>query len=259
MNRRAFLAPIVVLGSRSAWAASDGAPDLWELPVPDMERLSPTVWVKQLVGGIWITCFTFKTPDLGYVPCNGLIIAAPPGPTIVDTGNTRDQGKLLVRTAKRLTGKSATQAIATHYHGDRTGGIAAMRDAKIPVFGHPYTVGLAQAYDLPMPQPVKGLEKGAVQLGPVELYYPGAGHTRDNITVWHQESRTLFGGCLLRATSDKGIGNREHADMGAYPGTIERLTEKYPDRQFIIPGHGTSAGDALTWTRSRLSAALARP
>jgi len=255
MDRRTFLASIAVLGSRQSWGASDGAPDedgLWQLPVPDMERISPTVWVKQLTPGIWITGFTFKTPDLGYVPCNGLIIAAQPGPTIVDTGNTRDQGELLVSTAKRLTGKPVMQAIATHYHIDRTGGIAAMSAANIPVFAHPYSVGLAQAAGFPVPQPVKGLEKGPVQLGPVELYYPGAGHTRDNITVWHQDSRTLFGGCLLRATTDKSIGSRADADMTAYPSTIEQLAKRYPDRQFTIPGHGTIAGDALSWTRSKI-------
>src|SRR4030095_7202882 len=97
---------------------------------------------------------------------------------------------------------------------------------------HPYSVGLAQAAGFPVPQPVKGLEKGLVPLGPVELYYPGAGHTRDNITVWHQETRTLFGGCLLRATTDKSIGNRPDADMTAYPGTIEQLATPHPARAF---------------------------
>jgi hypothetical protein len=37
---------------------------------------------------------------------------------------------------------------------DRTGGIEAMRAANIPALAHPYTVGLAQAYGFPIPQPV---------------------------------------------------------------------------------------------------------
>ena len=223
-----------------------------------MERIGPTVWVKGLTPGLWITCFTFKTPDLGYVPANGLIVAAASGPTIIDTGVTREQGTLLLSTARRLTGQAPTQAIATHFHGDRTGGIEAMRAANIPVFAHPYSVGLAQAYDLPVPQPVKGLEKEPVRRGPVELFYPGAGHTRDNITIWHQDSGTLFGGCLLRATTDKGVGSLSDADIDAYPGALDRLAERYPKRHFTIPGHGTIAGDSLTWTRRRVSAATAK-
>ena len=257
VNRRIFLITIASLGSRPALAARDGAPDLWELPVINMERISPTLWVKGLTSGVWITCFTFNTPDLGYVPCNGLIVAGEAGATIVDTGITKEHGALLLRAAKRLTGQPAAQGIATHFHNDRTGGIEAMRAANIPVFAHPYSVGLAQAYGFPVPQPSKGLEKGPVRVGPCELFYPGAGHTRDNITVWHQESRTLFGGCLLRATTDKRVGNLADGDIAAYPGTIDRLAERYPDRRFTIPGHGTIAGDALDWTRRRVSAAIA--
>ncbi len=257
VNRRTFLTAIASLSSRPAWAARDGAPDLWELPVANMERIGPTVWVKGLAPGVWITCFTFDTPDLGWVPCNGLITAGPSGATIIDTGVTREQGALLLGAAKRLTGQPAKQAIATHFHNDRTGGIEAMRAANISVFAHPYSVGLAQAYGFPVPQPVKGLEKGPVRLGSHELFYPGAGHTRDNITVWHQESGVLFGGCLLRATTDKGVGSLSDADIAAYPGTLDRLAERYPDRRFTIPGHGAIVGDALSWTRRRVSAAIA--
>lgn len=258
MNRRTILIAAGALGARPVRAARDGSPDLWELPVDKMERIGPTVWVKGLAPGVWITCFTFDTPDLGHVPCNGLIIAGASGSTIIDTGVNRDQGALLLAAAKRLTSQPVTQAIATHFHGDRTGGTEAMRAANIPVFAHPYSVGLAQAYAAPVPQPVKGLEKGPVRLGPVELFFPGAGHTRDNIAVWHHESGTLFGGCLLRATTDNGVGSLADADIEAYPGTLDRLAARYPGRRFTIPGHGTIAGDAISWTRRRVNAVLAK-
>ena len=174
------------------------------------------------------------------------------GPTIVDTGNTREQGELLLQIAARVAGAPAAQAIATHYHNDRTGGIEAMRAAHVPVFAHPYSVGLAQAYGYPVPAPVRGLEKGPVSLGPVELFYPGPGHARDNITAWHAESGVLFGGCLLRATTDTGIGSVSDADIDAYPNSIARLIERYPQRRRTIPGHGSASGDALEWTRQLL-------
>jgi CRISPR-associated Cas5-like protein len=64
-----------------------------------------------------------------------------------------------------LTGQAATQAIATHFHADRTEGIEAMHAANVAVFAHPFTVGLAQAYSFPVPQAVKGLRKGRLDLG----------------------------------------------------------------------------------------------
>ena len=258
VNRRVFLATINSIGLRPTLRGADGLPDSWELPVSNMERIGRTLWVKELASGVWITCFTFDTPDLGWIPCNGLIIAGSSGPTIIDTGVTKEQGALLLSTAKRLTGQPAMQGIATHFHNDRTGGIEAMRAANVPVFAHPFTVGLAQAYGFPVPQAVKGLEKAPVKLGPLELFYPGGGHARDNITVWHEESGVLFGGCLLRATTDKGVGNLSDADTGAYSETLSRLADRYPRRRFTIPGHGSIAGDAIEWTRQRVRAAITK-
>jgi metallo-beta-lactamase class B len=234
--------------------AKDGAPDSWEFPVEGMERVAKTVWVKELTRGIWVTCFTFDTSDLGWVPCNGLIVADAGGPIIVDTGNNAEQGEVLLAQTKRLTGRAATQAIATHFHNDRTGGGVAMRAANVPVYAHPFSVGLAQAYGFPAPTPLKGLEKGPVNVGSLEVFFPGAAHTRDNITVWHKDTATLFGGCMIRATTDKGVGSKADADMASYPLAVDRLIQCYPDRRITVPGHGSAAGDALAWTRQLLAA-----
>jgi metallo-beta-lactamase class B len=263
VSRRTLLAGLAALGATApARAQDEGAPDIWELPVEGMERVDQTVWVKSLTPDIWITCCTFFATGLGYVPTNGLIVAADSGPTIVDTGTTRDQGDLLLRITEQVTRSRPVQAIATHFHDDRTGGIEAMRAANIPVYAHPFSVGLAQAYGVPVPAPLPGLEKGPVSLGPLELFFPGPGHTRDNITAWHAESRTLFGGCLLRATTDDQLGSAGDADFAALPQTLAHLDERYPERRLVIPGHGAIAGDALAWTRELAAALLsngARP
>lgn len=256
VSRRTLLAAMAAIGVAPQALAKDGAPDSWEFPVEGMERIGRTVWLRELTRGVWITCFTFDsaTPEYGWVPCNGLIVADAAGPIIVDTGNTAEQGEVLLAQTRRLTGKPAGQAIATHFHEDRTGGIAAMRAAGVPVHAHPFSVGLAQANGFPVPAPLKDLEKGPVNLGSLELFFPGAAHTRDNITVWHKDSGTLFGGCMLRATTDKGLGSRADADMASYPMAVERLIQRYPDRRFTVPGHGSIAGDSLSWTRQLLAA-----
>lgn len=258
LSRRAFIAGAASLAAAPAHAARDGAPDWLELPVREMERLDKTVWIAKLLPNVWVTCFTFDTPGLGWIPCNGLIIGGGSGATIVDTGNTAQQGELLLKAARRVTGTPVKQAIATHFHGDRTGGTAAMLGAGVPVLGHPFTVGLAMAYGEPVPQAVRGLEKGAVDFEAFELFYPGPGHTRDNIVVWHKETRCLFGGCLLRATTDKQIGSRADADMTNYLSSVDRLAKRYPQRQATVPGHGAIAGDAVEWTRAKVEEALAK-
>jgi metallo-beta-lactamase class B len=254
-SRRTVLTAALLACAAAPAYAANGEPDFLQLPVQGMERVGPTMWVKSLVPDVWITCCTFDAGGrFGWVPANGLVIAGEPGPTIVGAGCDREQGALLLQIAARVARAPAAQAIATHFHSDHTGGIEAMRAANVPVYAHPYSVGLAQAYGHPVPAPVRGLEKGPVSLGAIELFYPGAGHTRDNITVWHAESGVLFGGCLVRATTDNQIGSVSDADIGAYPASIARLIERYPQRRLTIPGHGSAAGDALEWTRRLLVA-----
>ena len=250
LDRRSLIAGLAAFPLIAAKAAPDeGAPQALELPIPDMKRLSATVWVGKLTDGVWLTCFTSKLPSQGWYPANGMIIAGADGATIVDPGWSTEQGKLILETAASLTGGKVARGIATHYHTDRTGGIGACTASGVPAYGNPLSVGLAQAYGDPVPQPVKGLEKDAQQLGPVELYFPGAGHTRDNITVWHAPSRTLFGGCLIKSTTAKDLGNTIDGDLAAYGRTVARLAARYPSRRWTIPGHGTIAGDAIAWTR----------
>ena len=258
ISRRKLIAGAACLMAAPAHAARDGAPDWLELPIGGMERLDANVWIAKIAANLWVTCFTFYAGGLGWVPCNGLVIGAPSGTTIIDTGNTAQQGEILLDAAQRVSGAPVKQAIATHFHGDRTGGTAAMLGKGIPVLGHPFTVGLAMAYGEPVPQGIRGLEKDAVDFGTFELFYPGPGHTRDNITVWHRENKCLFGGCLLRATTDRQIGSRSDADMTNYLSTLDRLVKRYPGRRLTIPGHGAVAGDAVEWTREKIKETIAR-
>lgn len=254
-DRRSLIAGLAAFPLIAAKGAPDeGAPEALELPIPTMTRLAPTVWIGKLADGLWLTCFTSKLSSGVWYPANGMVVAGPDGATMVDPGWNPEQGKLLLDAAASVTGGRVARGIATHYHSDRTGGIAACTAAGVPVYGNPFSVGLAQAYGDPAPLPVKGLEKDAQPLGPVELYFPGTGHTRDNITVWHAATRTLFGGCLLKSTTSKDLGNMADGDRAAYGPTLDRLAARYPNRARIIPGHGTINGDAIAATRALLAA-----
>ena len=254
-DRRSLIAGLAAFPLIAAKGAPDeGAPQALELPIPNMRRLAPTVWIGKLADGLWLTCFTSKLPKLGWYPANGMIVAGADGATIVDPGWNAEQGKLLLDAAVSVTGSRVARGVATHYHSDRTGGIAACTAAGIPVYGNPFSVGLAQAYGDTAPLPVEELEKDAQPLGSVELYFPGTGHTRDNITVWHAPTRTLFGGCLLKSTTAKDLGNMADGDRSAYGPTLDRLAARYLNPNHIVPGHGTITGDAIAATRTLLVA-----
>ncbi len=68
-------------------------------------------------------------------------------------------------------------------------------------------------------------------------YYPGEGHTRDNIVVWFPEARLLYGGCLVKSTEATDLGNVTEANLAAWPVTLRNVSRKFPRPRYVIPGH----------------------
>ena len=70
-----------------------------------------------------------------------------------------------------------------------------------------------------------------------ETYYPGEGHTADNIVVWFSNEKILYGGCLVKSVDAKDLGNLEEANIKGWPGTIINIQAKFKNPNFIITGH----------------------
>ena len=84
----------------------------------------------------------------------------------------------------------------------------------------------------------------------VEVKYFGEGHTKDNIVGYFPVDSILFGGCLIKELSAEK-GNLEDANLTAWPETVKKLKQNYPEAKIIIPGHGKSGGtDLLDYTIS---------
>ena len=152
--------------------------------------------------------------------------------------------------------RTLTRAIITHSHHDRIGGAAALQRRGIPFLAHPLTQRFASEQGLPVPDTLAGIGSAgdAVQIGSVEVFYPGPGHARDNIMVWLPESGILFGGCAVRAASAAALGNVAHADTVAWPSSIQRAQQRYTTARMVVPGHGDAGGvDLLQHTISLFS------
>ena len=228
------------------------APTFLELAVEPMEPIADSLWIAQLSDSLWVYSGTSPLAG-GHYPYNGMLVADGERSILVDTGWSPAHGRALLRWAEETPGKPVHTAIATHFHNDRTGGIAVMRRAGVRPVGHPMTTGLARALGEPEPDPLPELARGPVDIGPLELFYPGPGHSADNIAVYHRPSRTLYGGCLVKSTSATGMGNLQDAVPDAYDSSLTTLQERYRDRRRTIPGHGTMAGDAIAHSRRLLA------
>lgn len=87
----------------------------------------------------------------------------------------------------------------------------------------------------------------------IEVFYPGSGHTEDNIVVWLPKSNILFGGCFVKSIHSKNLGNIEDASIKIWPASIQKVINKYPDIKVVVPGHGKVGDTSLLKNTAKLA------
>lgn len=215
-----------------------------QVPAPAAEmRLSEDVQVSRIAPGLWVHTTWMPLGGAPY-PANGMLLETPAGSILIDTGWNDAQTERLMGWAARDLGRPVRHAYVTHAHNDRMGGIAALRRAGVPVHGSALTAEIAARQGLPAPEEVAGLVTGALRESGLELFYPGAGHTRDNVVAWFPEQRVLFGGCLVKADTATTVGNVADADVPNWPRAVAAVRERYPSTRLVVPGHGAVSGPA---------------
>lgn len=214
-------------------------------PAGSEEALSGDLSVRPLGPGLWLHRSMTR---LGGVPvfANGLVVGSATGAMLIDTPWNDEQTTLLLDWIEDRLGVPVLQVAVTHYHADRMGGIAAVHARGIPTYGSQLTAEMARKNGIPPPGRTFEYQM-SLKVGEetVELFYPGPGHTQDNIVVWLQQSRVLFGGCLVRDEASAGLGNTEDANLAEWPRSLARVAERYPDPALVIPGHGAPGDRGL--------------
>ncbi len=235
-------------------SARTGDPQALEIAFPAMRRVSDTLWIGKRTSSVWIYTVTHPLDGKLWYPANGAIVVDAGESILVDSGWRDADADAIVDEWQRMRMPPIARALITHFHADRTGGIRALKKRGIPAYGNPLTIGLAVDNGLPAPLPLHDLEKHPQRLGRVEAFYPGAGHTLDNIVAWVPGDGVLFGGCLVKSITAGDLGNVDDARISDWHTTMRTLARRYRPRH-VIPGHGTIAGDALAHTEALVMAA----
>ena len=171
-------------------------------------------------------------------PSNGLVAETREGVVVIDTPwDTAQSVQLLEWIAAHLKEK-VLRCIVTHAHADRIGGIEIFKRRGIRVLSTPLTAKRALERGFLEPEAVLPNDT-LITWGntSAECFFPGKGHTDDNIVVWFPGERILVGGCLVKSTSATGLGNVADADLSAWPATIRSVMKKFPNHRIVIPGH----------------------
>ncbi len=239
---------LAVILAGCALASERTSPPVAEVAIahPSADEIPPgEVRLRQIHDGVWVHVAT-QVIDGGIVfPSNGLVVRDGDNLLLVDTAWGSENTLALLAAIEAEIGLPVRRAISTHFHDDRVAGVDILAAAGVVTYATQFTRSLAQAEGNEVPRQIlEGLvEPGdAVRIGPVEVFYPGAGHTVDNLVVYVPEARVLYGGCSVYEASRQSAGYVGDADLAAWPRSIRRVQARYPEAEVVLPGHGMPGG-----------------
>ena len=201
--------------------------------------------VSKLVEGIYVHT-SYHNIDGKPYPSNGLVVSTSKGALLIDTGWDEPQTSQILSWIDRNLHQKVILCIVTHYHADRLGGIKVLREQNVPVESTPLTAELAKKERRILSQPTLPDDTTlVVGTTSVRVYYPGEGHTKDNIVIWFPAQKVLFGGCLIKSTETSGLGNIADANLEQWPASVRQLESLFADARYVIPGHQKWGGKEL--------------
>jgi glyoxylase-like metal-dependent hydrolase (beta-lactamase superfamily II) len=221
-----------------------------EVPPPSLEKIADNVWVHK----------SYRVVEpWGMVLSQGMVVKTGAGVILVDTAwDDADTEKLLDLIGSEV-GAPPNVAIVTHAHNDKMGGVAALHRAGVETYAHHLSNEDAPSRGL---SPAKSemfrsgdfevlelggpdTEAGAAGPDGVSVFYPGPGHTRDNIVVYYAPAKVLFGGCLIRPSASHNLGNTADGDISHWGEATRSAAERFPEAEIVIPSHGAAGGREL--------------
>lgn len=170
---------------------------------------------------------------------NGLVVLTNKGVVVVDTPWTESQTEELFTGIQSKFQKEILYLIVTHAHDDRMAGVPLFQSRNIPIYSTNLTAKLAKERGFGKTNPILDLQtRLAAGNQWVEVFYPGQGHSVDNIVVWLTDTHILFGGCLVKSLEAKDLGNTKDANIEEWGISVKRVLARYPDAEVVVPGHG---------------------
>ena len=193
--------------------------------------------ITHLTGNFYVFT-TYNIYKGEQVSSNGMYLITNDGVILFDTPWDTTQFQPLLDSININHHEKVIACIATHFHADRTAGLEYYKSRGIKTYTTKQTDVLSG---------IKGMKRAEyliyndtvfnVGQYTFETYFPGEGHTTDNIVIWFPKERILYGGCLVKSVDNKNLGNLSDANVKAYATTIKRVQQKCKRPKYIIPGH----------------------
>ncbi len=209
----------------------------------------PNLMISHLTGDFYVYT-TYGSYKGSPVPANSMYLVTSKGAVLFDTPWDSTQFQPLLDSIKIRHNKDVVLCISTHFHADRTAGLEYYKRKGIRTYTTKRTDELSKRRN----------EKRAefliyrdtlFTMGQYKflVYYGGQGHSPDNIVIWFDKEKILYGGCLVKSTEAEDLGNLSDANVQAWSVTIKNIQQKFINPDYIIPGHlDWHSNESLTHT-----------
>ncbi len=230
----------------------------------DRYQISADLYYSEIQDSVYLITHHFPT----YGSNSLFVLLSGKQGVLIDTPHETTGTRSLLKWIKFSFGDLQLTAINTGWHQDNLGGNEYLLSLKIPVYGPGLTASLITDHgnelkDLVLEQtsslddkryyqsykelnflppdhtfPIDEgllLEKGGETF---EVYFPGESHTIDNTVVYLHNNRVLFGGCMILSIRHQRPGFIDHANMIEWPVSVNKVIQKFPSSETVIPGHG---------------------
>jgi metallo-beta-lactamase class B len=193
--------------------------------------------IKHLTGNFY-TYITYNNYKGTLYPANSMYLVTRDGVVMIDTPWDENQMLPLLDSIEKRHNKKVVMSISTHFHADRTAGLNILRAKGIKTYSSVKTWELCKKFKEQEAE-YHFTKDTTFILGEYtfKTYYPGEGHAPDNIIVWFEKDKVLYGGCFIKSTEATDVGNLSDANPLEWENSLARAIKKYPAPKYVIPGH----------------------
>jgi metallo-beta-lactamase class B len=193
--------------------------------------------ISHITGDLYVYT-TYNVSGAVTTPSNSMYLVTDSHVVLFDTPWDETQFQPLLDSIEKRYHKPVIACIVTHYHADRTAGIEFYREKGISTWSSALTYKLSGQKNLNQAEFYFSSDTVfKIDNYSFETYYPGPGHTEDNIVIWFPEDKVLYGGCLVKSTDYKTLGYSPDSNIDTWAASVRNVIKKYPDVQIVIPGH----------------------
>ncbi len=209
----------------------------------------PALKISHLTGDYYVYT-TCRKLGVETIPSNSMYVITNQGAVMFDTPWDSAQFQPLLDSIADRHHSRVILCIATHFHDDRTAGLDFLNQKGVITYTSEQTLSLCKEHGKNRAQ-YSFTKDTTFVVGNHQFFacYPGEGHTKDNIVIWCDDAKVLYGGCLVKSTDANDLGNLEDANLAEWPRTIANVINRFPGPKYVIPGHyGWADGDGLAHT-----------